>query len=249
MTRRVWPVAGVLLAGPAAAYSLVSWNWAWMDHPLALPFDLDVASFAPVGPAGQVEAALRDALATWGREGGSTFDYTGGARTTSDSWAADRRLVTWMDPGGTAGATLAVSQSWGWGGEMTDCDQRFYLSNAFGPITWSADPAGAAPGTYDLQYNAVHEYGHCAGINHSSDPDAIMYASTPGGEQPADRHLRADDVAALQAIYGAPSGVDLVLSIDGPVVAGASHEFIISGGEPGERAWLLATTRGAGRTC
>lgn len=241
--------AALGLSAPALAWSLVSWNWSWMDHPLVMPFQVNVASFAPIGGAAQVEAAFRDGMATWGLEGGSTFDFSWGGRTTATSWSPDRALITWFDPGSVSGGTLAISQSWGWADEMTDCDQRFYANNAFGPIRWSTNPAGAAPGDLDLQYTAIHEYGHCAGIDHSADASAIMYSSTAGGEQPADRHLQPDDVGALQAMYGVPSGTDLVLSVDGPVYAGASHEIVISGADPGERAWLIATTRGAGRTC
>jgi len=50
----------------------------------------------------------------------------------------------------------------------------------------------------DLLTVATHEIGHNLGLDHSRDPDAIMFASYSGPH----RSLSPDDVAGIQSIYG-----------------------------------------------
>ncbi len=54
----------------------------------------------------------------------------------------------------------------------------------------------------DLENTLVHEIGHVIGLDHSSDRDATMYASAPGGETKK-RDLGKDDREAICAIYPA----------------------------------------------
>jgi len=53
----------------------------------------------------------------------------------------------------------------------------------------------------DLLTVAAHEIGHTLGLAHSSDPDALMFASYRGPH----RSLSEDDIAGVQAIYGVGS--------------------------------------------
>ncbi|WP_111765745.1 matrixin family metalloprotease [Nakamurella deserti] len=62
--------------------------------------------------------------------------------------------------------------------------------------TWSVS---TPPTGIDLPTVALHELGHGLGLNHSADPDAVMYAYYGGPR----RELRADDIAGIRSIYGA----------------------------------------------
>jgi predicted Zn-dependent protease len=64
---------------------------------------------------------------------------------------------------------------------------------------WSENPG---PNQMDLESVAVHEIGHLLGLDHNDDPnaDAIMSSRIPSGI--AKRHLRADDIQGVRALYG-----------------------------------------------
>lgn len=53
----------------------------------------------------------------------------------------------------------------------------------------------------DLETVGVHEIGHALGLGHSSVEGAVMWPSYEGER----RSLHADDIAGIQAIYGAPT--------------------------------------------
>jgi hypothetical protein len=52
----------------------------------------------------------------------------------------------------------------------------------------------------DVQNTVTHEAGHTLGLDHSTDPNATMYASAPPGDL-SKRDLAADDIAGICAIY------------------------------------------------
>ena len=54
----------------------------------------------------------------------------------------------------------------------------------------------------DLLQVAVHEIGHSLGLDHSQDPEAIMFPSYSSYKAGLD--LAEDDIKAIQALYGAP---------------------------------------------
>ncbi|KAG5560860.1 hypothetical protein RHGRI_004020 [Rhododendron griersonianum] len=61
--------------------------------------------------------------------------------------------------------------------------------------TWSAGPT---PGAFELETVALHEIGHLLGLEHSSVPDAIMYAFINQGEA---KRLHGDDIQGIKALY------------------------------------------------
>jgi hypothetical protein len=71
-------------------------------------------------------------------------------------------------------------------------DETFDVAEA-----WSTNPG---PAQVDFESVALHEIGHSLGLDHSSDPTAVMYPSISGGTQR--RGLAQDDIAGIQSIYG-----------------------------------------------
>jgi hypothetical protein len=52
----------------------------------------------------------------------------------------------------------------------------------------------------DVQNTITHEAGHSLGLDHSTDPNATMYATAPQGET-SKRALGSDDIQAICTIY------------------------------------------------
>lgn len=74
---------------------------------------------------------------------------------------------------------------------------RFYAN----PWILDDDPAGPAAGAIDIQAVMTHEYGHALGLDHTPVAGATMEGAP--ANITALRSLEADDVAGVQAIYGA----------------------------------------------
>lgn len=92
------------------------------------------------------------------------------------------------------------------------------LAHAFFPIPWLGALAGDAhfdddetwvywwpTQGHEIHLPTVigHEIGHSLGLEHSGDPGALMWAQYVGV-----RGLSSDDIAGIQALYGAPNGND-----------------------------------------
>lgn len=58
------------------------------------------------------------------------------------------------------------------------------------------------PGQTSLYATLIHEIGHTLGISHSSDQDAVMFAYYNGKSE-----LSADDILAIQNLYGKPQNI------------------------------------------
>ncbi len=195
----------LLLASPAAAFNAKDATWVWQDEPVADPFLLNTSGdFAAL----ELEAAFTSALDAWS-DAGSEFEWNYGGVTSDNSWNYDGQLIAQGHDGSFGGGTLAVAQTWSTSTQILDCDIRFYTENDYGPILWSTDPLGAPPGRFDFEYVAVHELGHCLGLDHSDDSAAVMYAYATPGTGPEDRELSEDDVAGLVSIYGSLECLDL----------------------------------------
>jgi hypothetical protein len=74
---------------------------------------------------------------------------------------------------------------------------RFYAN----PWILDDDTNGPVPGAVDIQGIFTHEYGHCLGLDHSSVPGCTMEAVPPSTLDI--RSIEQDDIAGVQAIYGA----------------------------------------------
>lgn len=209
MGRRTFWIAliGVVVAGEALGYSLTGRDWSYQAAPVEEPFLLNVGSFpSGFGPRVEIEDAYVSAMDRWTFDSGANIVYDWGGTTSRSSWAADAdNIGQWYSY--YPGATLALAQFWSTaGGNILDCDIRFFGQNDMGDIRWSTNPSGASAGRLDFELTAVHELGHCLGLNHSSDPHSVMRSGQPSGTGPSHRELGADDKAAVQHIYGTSQG-------------------------------------------
>jgi hypothetical protein len=66
-----------------------------------------------------------------------------------------------------------------------------------GDIQFNTEAGFNIGSTFDLFTVAAHEVGHALGLNHSSDPNAIMYSAYPGTKT----DLLLDDIAGIRTIY------------------------------------------------
>lgn len=239
-------LAGLAISPVVFGYNLIGWSWRNTN---SVSYQTNVASFpSRVGTSTQVENALVGALNTWGTQGSADFEFTHAGNTTSSPIYNDStRRLAWTTQS-ASGGTLAVAQSAGFGSTLTDCDIYFYPSNGYGQINWTANANGASWSQLDLQYVAVHETGHCAGIDHSGNGNAIMYASASNGTSVADRSLHSDDINAIQAIYGVAVGNDLVLSASANLTPGTTVPMLVTGADPGVTVHLVVSTVGVAST-
>jgi len=152
--------------------------------------------YNPDGEALDALGALRAAQGTWSAVQGSAFGMAdaglsdrcpsltrgcGGQQTYDDfndvGWQRLSRGtlgVTWYSPLRQE-ADVALTTRYPW---TTGCD-------------------GANQGAYDVETVLLHENGHVAGLDHSEDERAVMYASYQGPHCA----LGDDDAAAIGALY------------------------------------------------
>jgi len=92
--------------------------------------------------------------------------------------------------------------------------------------TWTTN---LPPSGYDLLTVAIHEAGHCLGLDHSLDATAVMYAYYGG----ARRALLNDDINGIRSIYGTRnrtiwSGIQAAVDGQGPF---AGKAYFFKGGQ------------------
>ncbi len=74
--------------------------------------------------------------------------------------------------------------------------------------TWTTSfrPTGGQP--IDLVSVAAHEAGHAIGLDHSADPDSLLFKTeSAGGYAGSHRYLAWDDILGAQILYGRGNGI------------------------------------------
>ncbi len=104
--------------------------------------------------------------------------------------------ATWQAQGvGSLVVALTVLTYDRFSGEIRDAD---VLLDDWGHDFCVAPSCSAA--AYDLQSTLTHEFGHALGLDHSTDPEATMYAGADPGETKK-RTLDGDDTAGICTTY------------------------------------------------
>ncbi len=148
-------------------------------------------------------------------DGGANYDasFQGEITSAPGSNGNVHRELFDPNPGGVLAFTELPSSD-GW--------TINYLSS----VTWQDGPGD--DGATDLQAVATHEIGHVLGLGHSSAGGATMAPFLTGGV--SQRSLSADDVAGLQAVYGAAPASKPVITALGGTMLQASTLTIHGGG-------------------
>ena len=206
-------------------YAVLDNSWDQFFNP-STGDDFVTQRYNPNGAPAGAEAAIEAARGTWSAESvGSVFAFDQRAPMTHVSNCPslvkeckgrqnfdDKNDIAWVAL--RSSSTIAVT----WSGTSIDESDVAFNTN----YTWSNN--GLAT---DIETIALHEFGHVAGLGHSDDTRAIMFAfySAPAIQ----RTLAADDIAGLKSVYDPASPAvpgtiaGTVFNIDGTTpLAGAT---------------------------
>jgi hypothetical protein len=210
---------------------------------------VDVQAGGQPGLAGGGFAELLSAINRW-NAAGSAFRYQPGqgniqARCSSQQLNNGRVTVSFMDPCGemsNTGGTLALGGSYYLPDGGGTSNGQVFGRAVEGFVINNDSPTAlqylGTPGCFeDIQ---THELGHVLGLNHSSDPTALMFGTIDRSACVSGaRGLQPDDIQGLLFIYGngstgtAPSAAPGNVSVaNGATAATVSWSAVANSSSP-----------------
>lgn len=178
----------------AAAFLAVS---LWGYHLWGIQWPVGTAVYfavnANTGQTSGEGGAVRSAASSWSDiyPSGLRFSYTGTTSGTADGLDGEN-LVCWKNEGDSG--ALATTYAWYSGSTIIETDVIF---NDF--YNWSVSGAD-----YDVETVALHEFGHCVGLDHSASGIMQPYYS---GIQ---RSIDGDARAGFMEMYGGTEDLPVI---------------------------------------
>src|SRR5262245_56267138 len=125
----------ISLIAAAHAYELFGSDWTYQSDPIEEEFVLQTSGFSSsAGTSTELLEAYESAQDSWKYDGDADVEYLSGGTTTSTSWSSDTKNVG-QYYASTNDSALALAQFWmSGGGDIIDCDIRFYGENDWGDI-------------------------------------------------------------------------------------------------------------------
>lgn len=164
----------------------------------------DIADFP------SLESAVRSSFNTWAIDGTILRFYYAGITSilpVTESSQPSRNVVGWIESGwettykndkDAIGVTTVIYYDNT--GEIIQADMQ--LNGEY--FKWTLSPPSSCPpysNLVDVRNIVTHEAGHFIGLDHSSDPSATMYNSSPPCET-SKRDLAQDDIYGVLFLYG-----------------------------------------------
>lgn len=171
----------------------------WKKTSVPIVFD---SSLSLLGPAVEVEKAIRKAFIAWVDSTGAPveFAFTRGScdKPGYDASSSNQNCimaadVDWDNESSDVGATTIVTFKPG-SGEIVDADIVFNARE----WVWSYDDSD--PHALSLGGVAAHEIGHLLGLGHSEVEEATMFPMTRLGET-SKVSLHDDDITGAEFLY------------------------------------------------
>jgi hypothetical protein len=172
--------------------------------------DMVVLHYNPVGGP-DYRAAIGGSTPSWNDVDSSSFAFSWDSNTTNTCPSlVDECLGSqvfnganeagWLDLGGVVNSSITLGVTWfnfrTRGGPRAAPQETDMVLNSNVEIAW--DSGGTGWLDIDSLTVAAHEFGHMAGLGHSSDKLALMY---PSYEDARKTLLGADDIAGISALY------------------------------------------------
>lgn len=198
-----------LLASPVLAdekYKLLDWNWKFQKYPMAssLEYCSKNAPSDPADPAkpwSKVLDTIRAAAEKWkyakkdAKNGATLFQFRFSGEDCPQCPGPNFiEFGPLTDP--QKAAETSYPRITGTP-RMKKCAIRFNSA-----MSWYVADDDPKPTEYDLMSVALHELGHCVGLDDEPDGSAVMSVGLKPGEKRRD--LQPDDIAGRNKIYGDP---------------------------------------------
>ncbi len=161
-------------------------NKTWSNHVLEWWYN---PRNQPLTTEQSIEAISQATLA-WQNISGITFVYRGITNQALSNQRDDKFVIGWLDSAtflSRFGDYSGYTHVW-WFNDIVD-----------GELSLNEADTAISSSVSELQGLVTHELGHALGLDHSDDPDSIMY--TPYHSYAYQRILRTDDVNAARHLY------------------------------------------------